>query len=72
MKGSAELCNENWKLYISMEISVLCGKTLDYVTGMCKLPVSWQNLCKLFKDMKPKMKLVEHSIKYFINKNFAF
>lgn len=40
MKGSAELCNENLKFYIYMEIIVLCGKTLDYVTGMCKLPVS--------------------------------
>jgi hypothetical protein len=72
MKGGAELCNENWKLYISMEIIVLCGKTLDYVTGMCKLPVSWQNLCKLCTGMSHKMKLLEHSIKYLIDKNFAF
>jgi len=71
MIGCAELCNENWILYISMEISVLCGKTLDYVTGMCKLPVFWQNLCKLFKGMSHKMKLLEHSIKYFIDKNAA-
>jgi len=31
MKGGAELCSENWKLYISMEIIVSCGKTVDYV-----------------------------------------
>jgi hypothetical protein len=61
MKGGAELCNENWKLYISMEIIVLCGKTLDYVTGMCKPPMSWQYLCKLLlKGMSHKMKLLEH------------
>jgi len=72
MKGGAELCSENWKLYISMEIIVSCGKTVDYVTGMCKLPVSWQNLCKSFKGMNHKKKLLEHSIKYLVDKNLAF
>ena len=72
MKGGAELCNENRKLLISMEISVSCGKALDYVTGMCKLSVSWQNLCKSFKGTSHNMKLLEHSIKYLTDNNFAF
>jgi hypothetical protein len=72
MKGGDKLCNENWKLYISMEITVLCGKTLDYVTGMCKLPVSRQKVCKSFKGMSHKIKLLKHSIKYSVDKNFAF
>jgi len=55
-----------------MEITVLCGKTLDYVTGMCKLPVSRQNVCKSFKGMSHKMKLLEHSTEYSFDKNFAF